>query len=65
MKHGLRKFYEDEKSISNYLYRKIVGQYIEPREFEIDYPKVFSVPKLPELNIYQIKAVKKALKSPL
>ena len=65
MKTGLKRFVDDEKSISNYLYKSILGHKMQPKEFDIDYPKVFSVPKLPELNIYQIQAVKKALKTPL
>jgi len=52
MKLGLRRFCNVEESISNYLYKSILGHRMPLKEFDIDYPKVFSVPKLPELNIY-------------
>jgi regulator of nonsense transcripts 1 len=42
-----------------------LGINVNPPVIDIDFPKVFSAPGLPELNIYQIEAVKKALKSPL
>ena len=65
MKTGLKKFWHDEKSISSYLYYRILGQDLTPPVFEIEMPKSFSVPNLPDLNFYQIEAIKKALKSPL
>ena len=65
MKQGLNRFVNDEKSISAYLYKSLLGQPTAPKEFDVEYPRVFSVPKLPELNVYQIQAVKRALRNPL
>lgn len=65
MKAGLRRFWHEEKSISSYLYYRILGQDLDPPTFDLELPKSFSVPNLPDLNFYQIEAIKKALKSPL
>jgi len=65
MKTGLKRFWHDEKSISSYLYYRILGQEVNPPIFDLELPKNFSVPHLPDLNFYQIEAIKKALKSPL
>ena len=65
MKQGLRKFWKDEKSISSYLYYKILGQEAEPPKMNVELPLQISVPSLPELNVSQIEAVKKALNTPL
>lgn len=65
MKEGLKKFWTNEKSISSYLYYRILGQNINPPVLDQELPKTFKVPNLPDLNYYQIEAIKKALKSPL
>ncbi len=65
MKMGLRKFYTDEKSISSYLYYRLLGQKVPEPVLEFENPQNFSVPNLPELNYYQLEAIKKALRSPL
>lgn len=65
MKNGVRRFFKDSKSISGYLYYRLLGHDSQPPEFKVQMPKVFSAPGLPELNVYQVEAVKKALKSPL
>lgn len=65
MKGGLKRFWHEEKSISSYLYYRILGQDITVPTLDFELPKSFLVPNLPELNFYQIEAIKKALKSPL
>lgn len=65
MKMGLKKFYTDEKSISSYLYFRLLGQKVPEPVLDFECPQNFAVPNLPELNIYQLEAIKKALRSPL
>ena len=65
MRNGVRRFYKDSKSISGYLYYRILGHESQAPEFRVSMPKVFSAPGLPELNVYQVEAVKRALKTPL
>ena len=65
MKMGLKKFFTDEKSISSYLYYRLLGQKVPEPVFDLECPQNFAVPNLPELNIYQLEAIKKALRSPL
>ncbi len=65
MKKGLKRFWKDETSISSYLYYKLLGKDIQPPVLELMIPDIISAPNLPELNIYQIEAVRKALQSPL
>jgi len=42
-----------------------LGQDAKTPNIEIEYPQECSAPNLPQLNVYQVDAVKKALKSPL
>lgn len=53
MKKGLRRFSKDEKSISGYLYYKILGQDRQKPDWKVDIPKNLSAPGLPKLNFYQ------------
>ena len=66
MKHALKIFLKDETSVSEYIFYKILG-YNTSEQFLKLYqtPKNLSVPGQPELNHYQINAVKKALVTPL
>jgi len=65
MDHGLKQFWTNSNSISSYLYFRILGFDNDPPVIDIDLPKTYSAPNLPELNYYQIEATQKALKSPL
>ena len=53
MKKGLRKFENEEKSISSYLYHTIIGQIWDKVEFNLPIPQELSAPGLPPLNMYQ------------
>jgi regulator of nonsense transcripts 1 len=65
MKKGLKKFHYEQSSVSSYIYYRLLGQDAKASNIEIEYPQEFSAPNLPQLNVYQVDAVKKALKSPL
>ena len=64
---SLRIFKEDVKSISGYLYHKILGHEVDESTANIktEMPKMLSVKGLPTLNQFQLNAVKKALQNPL
>lgn len=66
MKYALKVFLKDETSVSEYIFYKILG-YKNAEQFlsKVQIPKQLSVPGQPELNHYQINAVKKALITPL
>lgn len=80
MKYALHKL-SDEKSVSQYLYYKLMGRDVEevlfkvtfkifqvPRNknyFQIAQPRKLAAPGLPELNNSQMTAVKNALIRPL
>ncbi|KAL4460510.1 hypothetical protein ABPG74_000261 [Tetrahymena malaccensis] len=68
IKKGIKKFWQDEKCISSFLYFQILGHQNEEQQtptLDIQLPKHYSLPKMPELNYYQVEAVKKALQQPL
>lgn len=65
IKRGLKKFHHESSSVSSYLYYKLLGQDAKVPAIEIEYPQECSAPNLPQLNVYQVDAVKKALKAPL
>jgi len=65
MRHGLRIFSKDETSIANFIFYKILGYNVQEQFNNVNVPKQLSVAGLPELNHFQINAVKKALISPL
>ena len=65
MKKGLNVFTTDKQSITAYLFYKILGKQEEDYYFGTKIPKNLSVRGLPQLNIYQSDAVKKALVTPL
>jgi regulator of nonsense transcripts 1 len=64
---SLKIFKEDVKSISGYLYHKILGHEVDENtaNIKVDIPKMLSVKGLPTLNQFQLNAVKKALQNPL
>eukprot|EP01022_Parablepharisma_sp_SALTPOND_P016227 TRINITY_DN234_c0_g2_i1.p2 TRINITY_DN234_c0_g2~~TRINITY_DN234_c0_g2_i1.p2 ORF type:complete len:1040 (+),score=86.45 TRINITY_DN234_c0_g2_i1:3145-6264(+) len=66
MLRGLRIYNEDTRSLSGYLYHKILGAEVEDLPLSIPaMPKKLSVNNLPILNTFQMNAVKKAIQSPL
>ncbi|AAS50792.4 ABR022Cp [Eremothecium gossypii ATCC 10895] len=65
MQEALKKFAVDKKSISGYLYYKILGHDVPDIEFEVDLPKDFSIPNFTKLNTSQVNAVAHVLQRPL
>lgn len=65
IKRGLKKFQYENNSVSSYLYYRLLGQEARAPNIDVEYPQECSAPNLPQLNVYQVEAVKKALKSPL
>ncbi|XP_053671419.1 regulator of nonsense transcripts 1 homolog [Anopheles nili] len=76
MQQALRKFAMDAKSVSNYIYARLLGN-VRPESggtgvggaqevlFRLSLPKHFSAPNLPDLNRSQVYAVRHALQRPL
>lgn len=66
MQAAMRSFAMDEKSVSPYLYRQLLGYTDAPEpEIRVTLPKKFSAPGLPELNHSQVNAVKSVLQKSL
>mmetsp|Transcript_1652 Transcript_1652/g.1575 ORF Transcript_1652/g.1575 Transcript_1652/m.1575 type:complete len:114 (-) Transcript_1652:31-372(-) len=65
MKLALKIFQRDENSVSNYIFYKILGYNTKEQFIKTNIPKHLSVTGLPELNHFQMNAVKKALITPL
>ena len=66
MLKGLRVYNEDTRSLSGYLYHKILGADVEDTTLSVPtMPKKLSATNLPILNTFQMNAVKKAIQSPL
>ncbi|KAG6880235.1 hypothetical protein C0992_003001 [Termitomyces sp. T32_za158] len=65
MQLAMKTFAVDEKSVSGYIYHKLLGHELEPQVLRTQMPKRFSAPGLPELNHSQMYAVKSVLQKPL
>jgi regulator of nonsense transcripts 1 len=65
MKLALKVLLKDENSISEYIFFKILGYNTSEQYLKSNIPKQLSVPGQPELNHFQINAVKQALVTPL
>jgi regulator of nonsense transcripts 1 len=65
MKLALKVLLKDENSISEYIFFKILGYNTSEQYLKSIIPKQLSVPGQPELNHFQINAVKQALVTPL
>lgn len=65
MVSALNTFVKSDRSISTFLYHKLLGFEVPPSIVNCKLPKVFRAPNLPELNHSQINAVKFALQHPL
>ncbi|KAF8495310.1 ATP dependent helicase [Gautieria morchelliformis] len=65
MQLAMKTFAVDEKSVSGYIYHKLLGHELEPQVLKTQMPKRFSAPGLPELNHSQMYAVKSVLQKPI
>ena len=65
MQAAMRSFAVDEKAVSPYLYKALLGFDVEQPEIKVTMPKKFSAPGLPELNHSQTNAVKTVLQQSL
>ncbi|KAI0053930.1 P-loop containing nucleoside triphosphate hydrolase protein [Auriscalpium vulgare] len=65
MQLAMKTFAVDEKSVSGYIYHKLLGHELEPQILRTQMPKRFSAPGLPELNHSQMYAVKSVLQKPI
>ncbi|KAG8968277.1 hypothetical protein FRC03_008143 [Tulasnella sp. 419] len=65
MQLAMKTFAIDEKSVSGYIYHKLLGHELEPQVLKTQMPKKFSAPGLPELNHSQMFAVKSVLQKPI
>ncbi|GHJ90272.1 hypothetical protein NliqN6_6674 [Naganishia liquefaciens] len=65
MQAAMKTFALDERSVSGYIYHKLLGHELEPQVLRTQMPKRFSAPGLPELNHSQMHAVKSVLQKPL
>ena len=65
MKQALKIFLKDETSLSNYIFYKILGYNTQDQYINATIPKQLSVQGLPELNHFQMNAVRRALTTPV
>ena len=65
MQNALKTLAVDETCMSNYIYRKLLGQEVDLQPIKSLVPKRVSAPNLPELNHSQVGAVKSALQKQL
>ena len=65
MLDGLFAFVNDENSVSNYIYSKILGHNVEEKKFKYQIPNELNVKGLPQLNHSQKEGIEKAINSPL
>ena len=65
MQTKMKTFAVKDTSVSGYLYHCLLGHDVEPQTFNVQLPRRFWPPGLPELNHSQIAAVKAVLQRPL
>lgn len=65
MQEAMKKFAVVKKSISGFLYYKILGHDVPDLEFDVSMPEQFSIPHFTQLNVSQANAVKHVLQRPL
>merc|ERR1712146_755287 len=66
MNEALLDFENEESSVSGYLYYKLLGKNIPDQEFkDVEMPRTYSVPGLPEINHSQLSAIRSVLPKPL
>ena len=57
MLDGLFAFVNDENSVSNYIYSKILGYSVEEKKFKYQIPNELNVKGLPQLNHSQKEGI--------
>ncbi|SCV00280.1 LAMI_0G04016g1_1 [Lachancea mirantina] len=65
MQEAMKKFAVVKKSISGFLYYKILGHEVPDLEFDVNLPEQFSIPHFAQLNVSQANAVRHVLQRPL
>ena len=65
MSEALKKFAVKTNAVSQYIYHKILGHELEKQVLKTDLPCKYSAPNLPDLNQFQVIAVKSVLQSQL
>ena len=65
MQAALKTFAVDDTSVSGFLYHKLLGHTVDEQTLRTNIPQRLSVPGLPELNTYQLTAIKSVLQRPL
>ncbi|SCU92248.1 LAFA_0F09054g1_1 [Lachancea sp. 'fantastica'] len=65
MQEAMKKFAVVKKSVSGFLYYKILGHDVPDLEFDVDMPDQFSIPHFTQLNISQSNAIRHVLQRPL
>jgi regulator of nonsense transcripts 1 len=65
MQQAMKKFAIDRKSVSAFIYQKLLGHEVEEMEFDMDLPTKISIPGFADLNISQANAIRSVLKKPL
>ncbi|KAF3760556.1 hypothetical protein M406DRAFT_108135 [Cryphonectria parasitica EP155] len=65
MQLAMKTFALDEKSVSGFLFHKLLGHEVQVAPTRPQMPRKFTAPNLPDLNNSQINAIKAVLSSPL
>jgi regulator of nonsense transcripts 1 len=65
MQAALKTFAVDERSVSGYIFHKLLGNEVAVAPMKMPLPKKCSAPGLPELNQSQMNAIKSVLSTPL
>lgn len=67
MKDGLKRFWQNQESISNYLYQRILGVDVKPDKHSHlpGSSEILACDSLPRLNKFQQQAMKEAIRNPL
>ncbi|SCU94746.1 LADA_0G10880g1_1 [Lachancea dasiensis] len=65
MQEAMKKFAVVKKSVSGFLYYRILGHDVPDLEFDVDLPEQFSIPHFTQLNVSQASAIRHVLQRPL
>ncbi|KAK2615206.1 hypothetical protein N8I77_001976 [Diaporthe amygdali] len=65
MQLAMKTFALDEKSVSGFLFHKLLGHEVQVAPTRPQIPRKFTAPQLPDLNNSQINAIKAVLSQPL
>jgi len=57
MLHAMKRFAEDERAVSSFIYHRLLGHEAEDHIFKCNFPKNFSGKNLPELNRSQVRMI--------